>query len=177
VTRRIRTGLRNLGEKLLLLGATREELDGSEWAHVVHGHLGGRPPRVDLAAERALAELLAGCAADALVTGAHDLSEGGLAQALVEACVIGRRGARVELPAGDPFVTLFSESTARVLVTVAPDRLVELTRRAAEHGVPLTELGTVTGSENGLCIAGVGDLSMDQLCTAWETPLSNLFSS
>jgi phosphoribosylformylglycinamidine synthase len=178
VTRRIRTGLRSPGEKIVLLGATREELDGSEWAHVVHGHLGGRPPKVDLAAERALAELLAGCArTDGLVTGAHDLSEGGLAQALVEACVIGRRGARVELPVGDPFITLFSESTARVLVTVAPDRLVELTRRAGEHGIPLTELGTVTGSANGLCIAGVGDLTMDQLCTAWETPLSNLFSS
>ena len=117
VTRRIPTGLRNPGEKLLLLGATREELDGSEWAQ------GARPPWRPAAqggsgAERALAELLAGCAADALVTGAHDLSEGGLAQALVEACVIGRRGARVELPAGDPFVTLFSESTARVLVAV-----------------------------------------------------------
>ena len=36
---------------------TRDELGGSEWAHVVHGHLGGRPPAVDLAAERALAEV------------------------------------------------------------------------------------------------------------------------
>ena len=40
---------------LLLLGETRDELGGSEWAHVVHGHLGGLPPRLDLAAEQALA--------------------------------------------------------------------------------------------------------------------------
>ena len=44
---------------VLLLGETREELSGSEWAHVVHGHLGGRPPVVDLIAERNLALLLA----------------------------------------------------------------------------------------------------------------------
>ena len=51
----------------MLLGETREELSGSEWAHVVHGHLGGLPPQVDLAAERALAALLA----DAPVGSAH----------------------------------------------------------------------------------------------------------
>ena len=39
-------------------GETREELVGSEWAHVVHGHLGGLPPVVDLGAERSLAVLL-----------------------------------------------------------------------------------------------------------------------
>ena len=43
---------------MLLLGETREELSGSEWAHVVHDHLGGLPPRVDLGREKALAELL-----------------------------------------------------------------------------------------------------------------------
>ena len=73
----------------LLLGETRDELGGSEWAHVVHGHLGGRPPAVDLDAERRLARLLAAAAADGFLTGAHDLSDGGLAQALVESCLVG----------------------------------------------------------------------------------------
>ena len=50
VTRRTPTGFVAAGETVLLLGETREELSGSEWAHVVHGHLGGLPPVVDLAA-------------------------------------------------------------------------------------------------------------------------------
>ena len=63
VTRRTPTGLAGVegarpASGSLLLGETREELSGSEWAHVVHGHLGGLPPNVDLAAERALSELL-----------------------------------------------------------------------------------------------------------------------
>ena len=44
-------------------GRPRDELGGSEWAHEVHGHLGGRPPVVDLPTERALAEVLVGAAA------------------------------------------------------------------------------------------------------------------
>ena len=120
VARRVRTGFVRDGVAVLLLGTTRDELGGSEWATVAHGHLGGRPPAVDLAAEQRLAGLLAAAAADRLLTGSHDLSDGGLAQALVEACLVGGRGATVTLPTlVDPFVGLFAESAGRVLVTVA----------------------------------------------------------
>ena len=44
---------------LVQLGRTKPEFGGSAWAHVVHGHLGGRPPAPDLEAERRLAGLLA----------------------------------------------------------------------------------------------------------------------
>ena len=93
VTRRTPTGFVAPGERVFLLGETREELSGSEWAHVVHDHLGGLPPAVDLAREKALAELLR--EAVGLVTSAHDLSDGGLAQALVESALrndVGCRG-------------------------------------------------------------------------------------
>ena len=176
VANRIPTGLAAEGDRILLLGTTREELDGSEWAHVVHGHLGGRPPKVDLAAERALAELLAAAAPDGLVTAAHDLSEGGLAQALVEACLIGDRGAEVTLPAdADPFVALFSESTARVLVTVHPDRVAELTERCDKAEIPVAELGSVTPSGDGLALTSVGTLPLGELREAWEGTLPALF--
>ena len=85
VTRRTPTGFGREGDRVVLLGETREELSGSEWAHVVHGHLGGLPPRVDLVAERALATLLTDAGRSGLLTSGHDLADGGLAQALVEA--------------------------------------------------------------------------------------------
>src|SRR3954467_73907 len=122
VTRRTPTGFPATGHQVLLLGETREELSGSEWAHVVHHHLGGTPPRVDLAAERALSELLV--AATGVLSSAHDLSDGGLAQALVECCLRNGIGARVDLSEvgdGDPFLALFGESAARVVVTCSPE--------------------------------------------------------
>jgi phosphoribosylformylglycinamidine synthase len=174
VARRVRIGFVRDGDVVLLLGTTRNELGGSEWAHVVHGHLGGRPPQVDLAAEQRLAGLLAEAAADRLLTGSHDLSDGGLAQALVEACLVGGRGADVALPRlVDPFVALFAESAGRVLVTVDPADVEAFVARANEAGVPVERLGTTGGP--ALEIVDVGELDLDELRAAWEGTLPALF--
>ena len=164
VTRRTPSGFVAPGEQVFLLGETREELSGSEWAHVVHGHLGGLPPQVDLAAEKALAALLAD--AVGLVTSAHDLSDGGLAQALVEAALRADIGATVALP-GDAFLDLFAESAARAIVTVpeaAADRLSDL---AARHGVPLTRIGTTGGPD--LTVEGEFTVPLSEVREAWSS--------
>jgi phosphoribosylformylglycinamidine synthase len=173
VTRRVPMAFRTEGDVVLLLGETREELDGSEWAHVVHRHLGGRPPRVDLAAERRLATVLVQGAAQELFASAHDLSEGGLAQALAECCMRSGHGARVKLP-GDPFVALFSESAGRVLVSVPTDRLAVVEKLAAAHGVPLRELGTVGGP--ALELVGVCGIPLDELRAAHTATLPAAFA-
>ncbi|MCW2806377.1 MAG: purL [Marmoricola sp.] len=170
VTRRTPSGFGDLGHRVLLLGETREELSGSEWAHVVHGHLGGLPPRVDLAAERALSELLV--AATGVLSSAHDVSDGGLAQTLVESGLRHGIGARVDLApvaGGDPFVALFSESAARVVVTVSPEDEERLFELAAEHGVPITSLGETRG--DSLAVAGAFDVPLEELRTAWRLTL------
>ncbi|MDQ1583236.1 MAG: phosphoribosylformylglycinamidine synthase subunit PurL, partial [Microbacteriaceae bacterium] len=82
VARRIPSGWQDEGNNIYLLGVTREELDGSAWAGTVHGHLGGRPPAVDLEREKQLAALLRAGSLEGLIASAHDLSDGGLAQAL-----------------------------------------------------------------------------------------------
>jgi phosphoribosylformylglycinamidine synthase len=167
VAARIPTGLGAPGDTLVLLGETRDELAGSEWAHFVHNHLGGRPPSVDLEREQVIASVLRAGG----ITAAHDLSEGGLAQALVESCLVTGRGCDVELT-GDPFVALFSESSARVLVsTPAPD---ELTARCTEAGLPWQRLGAVSATSS-LRIEGVGELALAELAEVWEATLPALF--
>ena len=174
VRTRVRSGFTRDGDTVLLLGDTRDELGGSEWAHVAHGHLGGRPPAVDLHAEQQLAELLAAAAARGLLTGSHDLSDGGLAQALVEACLVGGRGADVTtLPVLDPFTALFSESAGRVLVTVAPSDVDAVLAAAGAAGVPARTLGSTGGAE--LSIATIPALPLDELRAAWEATLPALF--
>ncbi|MEJ3652229.1 phosphoribosylformylglycinamidine synthase subunit PurL [Actinomycetes bacterium KLBMP 9759] len=174
VAKRVASGFTRAGDVVLLLGTTRDEFGGSEWAHVVHGHLGGRPPAVDLAAEQRLAQLLASGAADGVLTGSHDLSDGGLAQALVEACLVGGQGAEVALPDGlDPFVALFSESAGRVLVTVDNADVERFTATAAAAGVPTVDLGRTGGTD--LVIRGVSNLSLDELRDSWASTLPALF--
>jgi phosphoribosylformylglycinamidine synthase len=163
-------------ETLILLGDTSDELDGSEWARVVHGHLGGRPPTVDLAAERRLGAVLRRARDEGVVTAAHDLSEGGLAQGLVEMCVLGETGARIALgDSVDPFVALFSESAARILIAVPPAELAAVTALFAEHHQPHTVLGAVTPDEPGLTIDGVATIPLADLGAAWRGTLPALF--
>ena len=166
VTRRTPTGFVAEGERIFLLGETREELSGSEWAHVVHGHLGGLPPRVDLAAERALSELLVD--AVGVVTSAHDLSDGGLAQALAESALRNGIGASVALE-GDAFVGLFSESAARAMVTVPGDRADALVELAQKYAVPLTPIGQTGG--DALNVEGAFELPVAEIRAAWTATL------
>ncbi|WP_324274654.1 AIR synthase-related protein [Blastococcus brunescens] len=172
VRARVPSGWRNAGETVLLLGETRPEFGGSAWASVVHGHLGGRPPAPDLTAERSLAELLGALGKQGLVSSAHDLSDGGLAQALAESALRYGVGARLRLT-GDPFTALFSESTARVVVTTSDPGGVKTTARWA--GVPVTELGTTGGDV--LALDGVLDLPLAELRAAWTATLPALFGS
>ncbi|KAA5829111.1 phosphoribosylformylglycinamidine synthase subunit PurL [Saccharopolyspora hirsuta] len=177
VTRRIPTGIGGEeGETLLLLGETREEFGGSEWARVVHDHLGGVPPKVDLAREKLLAEILVAGSRDGMISAAHDLSEGGLAQALVETALVGECGARVVLPEGaDPFVWLFSESAGRVLVAVPRTEETRFTDMCTARGLPWAKVGVADAGEKSLDIQDVANIPLTELREAWEGTLPKLF--
>lgn len=167
------------GARIYLLGTSRVEVDGSTWADVIHGQLGGLPPKVDLDAEEALADLFAQAAPAGLLSSAHDLSDGGLGVALAEACLHGGVGCSVRLP-GDGFEALFSESTARAIVTVPPDaasqqQLIEL---CARRGVPVTALGEVGGAALTVAHATGGfDIPLTELRAAYGATLPALFGA
>ena len=144
VDRRTSMSYSNDGDVIWLLGETRDEFGGSEWAHVIHGHLGGLPPTVDLEHERNIAEILVAVSRDGLAAAAHDISVGGLAQSLVEMALRSNVGARITLPETiDPFIALFSESAGRVVVVVPPDKESRFRELCATRQVFATRIGVV----------------------------------
>ncbi|MEU4833115.1 phosphoribosylformylglycinamidine synthase subunit PurL [Streptosporangium sp. NPDC023615] len=161
VAGRVRSGFTGEGDRVVLLGETEEEFGGSEWAHVTHGHLGGLPPAARLESERDLALVLAEAAARGLLTGSHDLSDGGLAIALAEACLAQGVGCTVALTGQDAFVDLFSESSARALVTVRPESFDAFAELCAAREVPCYGLG-VTGGD-ALKVEGVLEVPVTEL--------------
>lgn len=171
VERRLPSGWQDDGENLYLLGTTRAELDGSAWADVIHDHLGGMPPRPDLSAEKALAGLMSVAAKDGLVTSAHDVSTGGLLQTLVEGVLRRRVGARVWLSEvmedGGLDITeaLFSESVARMVVSVAREDDVKFRGLCEGRGVPVARIGVTDLSLHGLDIADHFSFGLDVLDT------------
>ena len=167
VTKRVRHGFVEAGHHLFVLGETCEELSGSTWADVVHGHLGGLPPKVDLDAEMSLAALMVEATGSGVIASAHDLSDGGLAMALVEATLRNDVGAHVEL--GDPFIELFSESSARALVAVSADRHEVFIDLAERHGVEVSSIG-MTGGDT-IEVAEQFSLPISEVREAWTATL------
>jgi phosphoribosylformylglycinamidine synthase len=140
------------GDAILLLGRTTGHLGGSAYWAEVRDAAVGAPPPIDLAAERALQEVLIGAAEARLVRSAHDLSDGGLAVALAECCIGGpwattTYGATVDLGQHEPGTSdegyLFGEDGARALISCDPAHVAALQHLAAAHGVPAHYLGLV----------------------------------
>ncbi|SNY63595.1 phosphoribosylformylglycinamidine synthase subunit PurL [Paractinoplanes atraurantiacus] len=164
------------GDLLFLLGETSAELSGSEWAWVTHGHLGGRPPKVDLEHEQRLGVLMARSSQAGHVAAAHDLSDGGLSQVLVESTLRRNVGARITLPedGNTAFVQLFSESSGRALVAVPRGRDKAFVALAAELGIACVQIG-VTTAEPVLEVSGQFSIPLDELREAHTATLPALF--
>ena len=169
VERRLPSGWQDDGENLYLLGSTHAELDGSAWAQVIHDHLGGMPPQPHLGAEKALAGLMVAAARDGLVTSAHDVSTGGLIQTLVEGVLRRGVGARVWLSevmeTHDIDITeaLFSESVARMVVSVAREDDVKFRGLCEGRGVPVARIGVTDASAKGLDVADQFSFTLEEL--------------
>ncbi|GAB3553724.1 phosphoribosylformylglycinamidine synthase subunit PurL [Arthrobacter tumbae] len=181
VARRTPSGWREDGQAIYLLGTTRNELDGSEWANL-RGHLGGQPPALDLGAEKTLAAILINSSRDGMIDAAHDLSEGGLAAALSEAALRFGVGARIaidelcERDGIDAFTALFSESQARAVVSVPRSEEVRFNDMCAARNFPRTRIGVVDVESEALDVQGHFTLPLTELREAHQATLPKHFA-
>ncbi len=175
----VTSDLKAAGNRLYLLGETRDELGGAHVWQAVEAKNEGRGAQGEWRAEvpgpvegaPALYRALHGAIAAGLVASCHDLSEGGLAAAAAEMCIGGRLGLALTLPDGDPWVQLFSESNGRLLVEVSPRHAAEFETQFAN--LPCTALGMVSGSGRFSVTTrttGLIDLAVKDLVRAWTHP-------
>ena len=169
VARRLPSGWQDEGENIYLLGVTADELGGSVWAGVVHDHLGGVPPRVDFTAEKDLAGLLGAAAREGIVTSAVDLGTGGFVRALADGVLRFGVGARVWIDeimsrdAVDSTAALFSESQARVLVSVAREDDVKFRGLCEGRDVPVLRVGVTDKRSGELEVQGLFSVGINEL--------------
>ncbi|MEV4441684.1 phosphoribosylformylglycinamidine synthase subunit PurL, partial [Streptomyces sp. NPDC049577] len=176
VNRRTPMAFREEGQLLYLLGDTHEELGGSAWSQVIHDHLGGLPPAVDLEREKLLAEILIAASRDGMIDAAHDLSDGGLIQAVTESCLRGGKGARLVVPDGlDAFVFLFSESAGRAVVSVPRSEELRFTDMCGARGLPAVRIGVVDGET--IDVQGEFEIPLAELREAHEATIPGLLAT
>jgi phosphoribosylformylglycinamidine synthase II len=183
VARRTPSGWTTPGQLIYLLGTTTDEFGGSAWTQVVHDHLGGMPPHVDLEAERRLGEVLVNASRQGIIAAAHDLSEGGLAVALAESTLRNGVGARIWLDevggrdGVDAFTLLFSESGGRAIVAVPASEQTRFTDLCTSHGYAHASVGVVGELGSSLEVQGQFTLPLDELRAAHVSTLPAIFAS
>ncbi len=182
------TGFPEAGLTVILLGADRltaraSDLAGSEYLNTIHNLVKGRP-RIDLTLERRVQALCRNLIADGTAKSAHDCSDGGLALALAECCILGDSGVggagSVGFVASEGFkdsvptrwdAALFGEAASRILIAVAFEHVDGILATAAATGVPAMILGRTEG--NNMRIGGLIDLPVSELAGAWYGGLSS----
>jgi phosphoribosylformylglycinamidine synthase len=173
---RVPTAFPRAGLSIVLLGDTRAELGGSEFAEAVLGVVAGRPPALDLSAERALIETLVEAAGDDVLTSAHDCSDGGVAVALAESAIMSGHGFAAMIGSDLPaHVAMFSESASRAVVTTAPEWEGRLLEIAATHGTPVVRIGETGGPR--AVMDGVFEAPVEELREVWEGALPGLMGA
>lgn len=165
----------NEGDRVLLLGWETGGIDGSEYLEVVHKRVAGRPT-IDIETEKRLQECVLQAIGEGILKSAHDVSDGGLAVALAECCVVGRLGFEGEIaPSKRLDETLFGERQSRVVVSVGPEDMGRLEELAAWFELPLKPLGSVKGDR--FVLQGLADVPVEEVADAWENGLTRAMSA
>lgn len=138
------------GDIIFLIGKNSEDIGGSEYLKIVHGLVAGNAPEIDLNYEKAVIDLTYEAIIQGLIRSAHDVSDGGLAVALAECCLQGKKGhtigARVTL--NDkirPDFLLFGETQSRIIVTVSANEKDAFLKLTQKSKVDVSEIGVVGG--------------------------------
>lgn len=164
------------GHEVLYVGASRSGIDGSEYLAFIHGVTAGDAPDLDLVFEHNLQQALLAFIRQGKVASAHDLSDGGLAVALMEKAIFSGIGARIslDLPGQSTTEQLFSEAQSGVLITVAASDLQEAMAFFREREIPVYNLGTTGGDR--LLIEDFVDVDVKELADIYEGVLPNAVS-
>jgi phosphoribosylformylglycinamidine synthase len=169
VRKRTPMSFTDAGLKLYLLGATDDNLSGTEWAYL-HGMRGGVAPIADLEREMRLIDLLVAGNKSELFTAAHDLSQGGLASTIIE--MVLRHGVGATITLENPGVELLSETPGRVVVAIRESQKEVLVALAEKYSIPLAALGTTGGDA---LVINEATIALDELRIAHTETFKKLF--
>ena len=136
---------KNEGDKIIIIGKTYDEVEGSEYHRAVHSLEQGDAPKIriddELASANTILDLIENDGDyvkylegedELAITATHDVSAGGIAIALSEMAMSGKLGCEVDIskvPAEEGISDnnlLFSESHARFIISVSADKADEI---------------------------------------------------
>lgn len=167
------------GDLIYLIGETKNEIGGSEFLKSIFNRVEGEIPEIDLKLEKKTIDIILEAIKSGLIKSAHDVSDGGLAVALAECCVMNRKkkiGAEVNLDVkfrSDFY--LFSESQSRFIVTIDPENQVEFEKLINSAQIKFERIGKVFGKK--LVINDLIDLTIEEIEDAYYNSFKRLMEN
>ena len=179
IARHVTAHFKRAGDAIAIVRTAPPSLAASEYA-AMYGESDETLTPIDLVRENALLEGLVVCAEQRLIGSAHDVAEGGLAVAIVEACFNpeARLGAEVDLSAHGlaDTVELFGEGPSTVVISAAPQDIAALTRVFSTRGLAIFQAGRVL-AEPRLALHGALDENINELFELYEAALPGRLAS
>ncbi|MBQ9358283.1 MAG: phosphoribosylformylglycinamidine synthase II, partial [Abditibacteriota bacterium] len=152
VDKRMTSEFKNSGDDIYLLCGTPldtegyDSLGGSEYLNTVKGVTAGDAPYFDMDDELRVQKCIRELIDLGLVSGTHDVSDGGLAVCLAESCINSKgKGAEIAFTSSSkPACALFAEGQSRIVVSLAPANAEKAGGICGKAGVGFMKLGKVT---------------------------------
>jgi phosphoribosylformylglycinamidine synthase subunit PurL len=167
---------KNEGDIIIVIGKDLYELGGSEYLSRIYNTIKGDTPVIDLTKEKRLHGLTLQLINEGKINSAHDISDGGLAVALAESCIMDRQNSmgcnvKLEFKSRKDF-TLFSESQSRILISVSESNL-ETCRKILEN-YDYSIIGKTGG--NRLIINNAINLSLNEISDKYFNSISKIMA-
>ncbi|HLH85320.1 MAG TPA: phosphoribosylformylglycinamidine synthase subunit PurL [Thermoplasmataceae archaeon] len=177
VSNAITTEFKSPGNRIILIGRIDQNLGGSQILKILEQESSALP-WFDLEMLHSIRDVWPGLVEQRLLEAAHDVSDGGLIQTLLEMGFGSDLGFDVDITKAGRFRTfekLFSEGGPAIVVEVKPENVDQFNRIIGPR-VPIIEIGSVTSGE-----VRVSDFNLVRLDShisefkrSWEDGLSRL---
>ena len=173
------SSFKSIGDAIYLLGCSSlsteiETLSGSEWMFINQELVTGKI-HIDLNLENNVQKLCRDLNKRRILKSAHDCSDGGLAVAISECCILGSKGATIQTKINKRWdIALFGEQQSRILISVNPAQQEQLEEICSNESVPIMHIGYV--EEKQISIGNLIKTDVNEIRKYWETGLSKNYN-
>ncbi len=187
VDKAVSSGWKNINDQIWMIGSTLSEstIAASSYLEYFHGLVTGRPPKIDLQAEKYCQSFVREAILKNYIISSHDVSNGGLAIALAECCILSSKGANVNLELNDTRKDnlFFSEGGSRIIFSLNKKQelkfldFVDVNLKNFDQNVYVKKIGFVSKENLNISIEDdeICNLRVDELAKKFNNSISSCF--
>jgi len=189
VDKAVSSGWKNINDQIWLIGSNASEstLAASSFLEYFHGLVTGRPPKIDLQDEKYCQSFVRESIMKNYIASSHDVSDGGLAVALSECCILSNKGATIELK--DQNVRedslLFSEGGSRIIFSINKQEesnflnFINVHSKNFGENIYVKKIGFVSKDHLNISVQNkqICKLRVDEIAEKFNNSISGLFNN